>query len=946
MAPGDFNPNNPAMPPSIPLQDLSRPPDPALRTPGDERLRQPISGRARAILGNRPGFSGRVNTSGRYERVLAQEGSSSNSSSRLDVPHITTPRSAHQQTTFYDEGELSPVDVGDFQAAMGSVGLSFDNHSPPRPPIVTTTSTTGRTQLGIITETPQLTPFSRLDESADEEDDYFSPQETDRSPLTDRRFLQPISGAQISNSPGQRHDRHSQQSIRSSPGGMLGDNLPHVEHGLQVPGGGGSRRLSSQSTRSLTRSISSSAAASPLSHAGSVLRKMSQRVVNLSNEPEILEQITRQPSTKMATLEGPPSFPAMVEFHDDPQDDPDQVEKTSPLITAKPWEKPPPPENPLKGKTLGIFSPKSRVRLWLCELLVHPITEPAIFFLILLQTIFLAVDAATPGTVCNPVYTDQTPCPARPPGWSKDWINYALLILFVIYTLEIIARVIVSGFILNAEEYSTINRKLGFWRAMYQQVTILFASQTEQATMDNHSGHNPEQNPSIIRSFTSNLAQTDQPGHSRQAQRRRLARRAFLRHSFNRLDFLAVVSFWIQFVLSLSKIVSSRHLYVFQMLSCLRLVRLLVLTNGTSIILRSLKKAAPLLVHVAFLIGFFWLLFAIVGVQSFKASFRRTCVWFGDHINAFDNGTAQANNTLLQYLVNNISYNENIAPQNLQLCGGYINATNGDFMPYLLNDFITPGLSYHKGFLCPAQSLCVEGQNPYSGTVAFDNIFQSLELVFVIMSSNTFTDIMYDLTDSDMLVAALFFSFGIIIMTLWMMNLLIAVITSSFQVIREEGKTSAFTVDEKSEELEEEEKPKRRSTLRKFYDTTYWFWIVVIVLGLVVQSLRTASSSQPVLDFINNTESVVTFVLLIDIILRFISDPRDFHKHRRNWVDLGIAIIKSVIQIPAIRNSGQPYAWLTFFQIIRIYRVVLAVPLTRDLIVSLHLITLLQVRSC
>ncbi|KAH0551448.1 hypothetical protein GP486_007337 [Trichoglossum hirsutum] len=39
------------------------------------------------------------------------------------------------------------------------------------------------------------------------------------------------------------------------------------------------------------------------------------------------------------------------------------------------------------------------------------------------------------------------------------------------------------------------------------------------------------------------------------------------------------------------------------------------------------------------------------------------------------------------------------------------------------------------------------------------------------------------------------------------------------------------------------------------------------------------------------------------------------------------------MQIPPIHNSGAPYAWLTVFQIMRIYRVVLAVSLTRELIV-------------
>lgn len=65
------------------------------------------------------------------------------------------------------------------------------------------------------------------------------------------------------------------------------------------------------------------------------------------------------------------------------------------------------------------------------------------------------------------------------------------------------------------------------------------------------------------------------------------------------------------------------------------------------------------------------------------------------------------------------------------------------------------------------------------------------------------------------------------------------------------------------------------------------------------------------------------------------ADWRRFHKSKRNLVDLALAIITTVIQIPIIKHSGQPYAWLTFFQIIRIYRVVLAVEITRTLIVCI-----------
>ena len=164
-------------------------------------------------------------------------------------------------------------------------------------------------------------------------------------------------------------------------------------------------------------------------------------------------------------------------------------------------------------------------------------------------------------------------------------------------------------------------------------------------------------------------------------------------------------------------------------------------------------------------------------------------------------------------------------------------------MPWLRQKLDKPGTPTPKGYLCPRYSLCVEGNNPYNETVSFDNVVQSLQLVFVIMSSNTFSDLLYYMTDSDRLASALFFAFGIVIMSLWLMNLLVAVITSSFQVIREESKGSAFTADDQIYPIIDEDETRRSSPLQRLYDRTYWVWIVIIVFGLVTQCFRSANMS-------------------------------------------------------------------------------------------------------
>ena len=555
---------------SIPLQNLSvsRPPDSPVSDPGELRPTRSIHQRARSALSERLSFTGRLNTS--YERV--DNGSPpAREREPLDHPHLTTPRSAHQPAVTYEDGEISPVNGNNFQAAMG---LSlFNTPSPSSSSVLENRSSARASTLDIIAETETMSPSSESVHQ-DEISGYFPPTD-DSTPLNDPRYLQPISG----NPPGQRHDRqNSQFSFQegSSRGSRLGDDLPNGEGSLGRSPSSALQRPSSYGGRSAIRTLSISATASPLSRAGSMMRKMSQRVVNLSNEPEVIEQsIRRQPSSKRARLEEPPSLPAMNEYaHDEPNRTSTQIEKPLPLIKVnQTLEQESKPHNPLRGNSLYIFPPDSWIRLKLCEMLVHPVTEPVILVLIVIQTILLAVDSAPTLDIAN-----------RPIEWGDRWINIAMLALFTIYTIEVAARIIVSGLMKNADDYSTVDWSLGFKPAILDKIGYLFAPQRQQSTLNatNPVGP-PGPQPSILRSFTGMQAQANQTGSSRQQQRNRLARRAFLRHSFNRLDLLAVVSYWVSFALALTHLEQHHHLYVFRMLSCLRILRLLGLTSGTMV---------------------------------------------------------------------------------------------------------------------------------------------------------------------------------------------------------------------------------------------------------------------------------------------------------------------------------------------------------------------------
>ncbi|KAJ5091744.1 hypothetical protein NUU61_006614 [Penicillium alfredii] len=837
MASNSQNSGNNGHPSSqIPLQDLSRPPD---IVAADERGRGRAGG---SLFSRRPSIL--AGSRRDYESVAE------------DSP--TATRNPFRPTPYAGEIDVnSPIDDLDgFAQAMS--GLSFDGPA--------TASLSGPSASRSFDDGASDLEHIPLDtyESHDP-DRYIAPTDTneDHVRLTDPRYLQPISGA--AGSQGRQSNDTSVPSINFPDGARLGDDLPHVENGM------GQGRSSKNRDRS--RSLSPSGSAGALQRASSMVKSMSQRVVNLSNEPEVVQQsIEREESYKNSRLEGPPTLPAPeFEYEDGPDDElPGRRKRAS----NKLWRN---RNNPLRGRSLGILGPHHPLRLWLCDILVHSFTEPFILAVIIVQAILLTLESALPGS------TESM-------KWGASVLDYIFLAIFLIYTLEIGAKILVSGFVFNPKEYSTLNRDLGIRKAVAEKGKNLITPHRHMTTKKTSIVH-AEPQTSIIRTFTGmNTLDAEAYDDPLQKRRVRLAHRAFLRHSFNRLDFVALVAYWVSFFLSLEGVEKVHQLYIFRMLSCLRILRLLALTNGTSVILRSLKRAAPLLVHVAFLIGFFWLLFAIIGIQTFKSSFQRTCLWVDPE--------GQSNFTL------NDPYGT------LQFCGGYLDNKTGDVKPWLEESGYASPFAKPKGYLCPQGSVCMQGPNPYSGTMSFDNILQSLEMVFIIMSSNTFTNLLYYTTDSDYLAAALFFACGFVILSLWLVNLLVAIITHSFQVIREESKRSAFAV-QKIDTVEEDDTSTRKvSALKRLYDNTEWVWVFVIFFGLVVQALRSSSMSDDRARFIDTTETV----------------------KRRNWTDLFLVVITCIIQIPAIKKSGRPYTVLTLFQILRVYRFVMAFSVTRNLI--------------
>jgi hypothetical protein len=103
-----------------------------------------------------------------------------------------------------------------------------------------------------------------------------------------------------------------------------------------------------------------------------------------------------------------------------------------------------------------------------------------------------------------------------------------------------------------------------------------------------------------------------------------LHRGAYLRDSWNRLDFVIVIAGWIPLLLALVK-VEGPSVSGFRMLRALKVVRTTNKVRGMRDLVGALVNSIPAMLEVFVLLMFIFLIFGIVGVQFFKGAFRQTC---------------------------------------------------------------------------------------------------------------------------------------------------------------------------------------------------------------------------------------------------------------------------------------------------------------------------------
>ena len=545
-------------PQSIPLRNLQRPPDETNPNYGGQHY------------GGQPG-DGQSGPASSQQYQHPQDGgaeqwrTSPTSAQMTSNPPGISTYWADPYTPYNDAGG----DGGDSPIDHVALQFALPPDLGPQQPLP------GGPQDRATLSTPYGPPAPYYEAVADS--DSF--EDSDRVPL--KPAAQPMSGLEP---PDEDQRRDSFQTVSDL------DNSPARNRNTQMlgfdlePGFGSNRHRSfgnSLSPEGRRRSRSPTATGA-LSRAGSIVRAMSQRVVMISGEGDLIDQQARRDRSRSSSPNGlrqhhlsAPMLEGTAYPSQTFQGTPAEKKGDSEYVIS---EEPPPPfihrrnrPNPLKGNSLGIFSPENPVRKWLCDVLVSHWTEPIILILIILQVVLLAIEAS-PNVF--------RPGNERPDRWGSTRIDWAIFGLFAVFTLELVARIIVSGLVVNAPEYAAADPKRGVRQKVAEQYRQIFKPQRQKSVKGQQLP--VDFTPTFARSFTVLQGQA-LPETVQEQQRLQLARRAFLRHGFNRLDFVAVVSFWISFVLGVTGLETRHHLYLFRMLSCLRILRLLAITKGNAV---------------------------------------------------------------------------------------------------------------------------------------------------------------------------------------------------------------------------------------------------------------------------------------------------------------------------------------------------------------------------
>uniref|UniRef100_A0A2S2PYV7 Voltage-dependent T-type calcium channel subunit alpha-1H n=1 Tax=Sipha flava TaxID=143950 RepID=A0A2S2PYV7_9HEMI len=247
----------------------------------------------------------------------------------------------------------------------------------------------------------------------------------------------------------------------------------------------------------------------------------------------------------------------------------------------------------------------------------------------------------------------------------------------------------------------------------------------------------------------------------------------YLADSWNRLDFFIVIAGALEYCLNVENI----NFSAIRTIRVLRPLRAINRIPSMRILVMLLLDTLPMLGNVLLLCFFVFFIFGIIGVQLWEGILRQRCF-----LKPLPNVTYPK--MLPAYYTLNDEEKDYICSQN---------DANG-----MHSCFDLPPTRGHDALICNATAnmalvngSCVnwnhyytecksQGENPFQGTISFDNIGLAWVAIFVVISLEGWVDIMYYVQDAHSFWDWIYFVLLIVIGSFFMINLCLVVIATQF----------------------------------------------------------------------------------------------------------------------------------------------------------------------
>ncbi|XP_063708918.1 voltage-dependent T-type calcium channel subunit alpha-1G [Culicoides brevitarsis] len=248
----------------------------------------------------------------------------------------------------------------------------------------------------------------------------------------------------------------------------------------------------------------------------------------------------------------------------------------------------------------------------------------------------------------------------------------------------------------------------------------------------------------------------------------------YIADSWNRLDFFIVMSGALEYCLQIENL----NLTAIRTIRVLRPLRAINRIPSMRILVMLLLDTLPMLGNVLLLCFFVFFIFGIVGVQLWEGILRQRCVLkLPPHVSMPDIPLFYEISKEIDYICtkpedSGMHMCNNLPP--LQIGKTICNDTPA---PFSLNlpkkDSCVNWNNYYTN--------CTQlGGNPFRGTISFDNIGLAWVAIFLVISLEGWTDIMYYVQDAHSFWDWIYFVLLIVIGSFFMINLCLVVIATQF----------------------------------------------------------------------------------------------------------------------------------------------------------------------